>query len=180
MKILMIHEVRDWMLQLDLSEYDIITFDDGLYTQYLHYKHFLKFKKPLYFFVTTGITASEAEGQDKNVIAAAEAHDRYRDYGMTKHFMKWSQIHEIYNTPGCYIGGHGHTHIRVKDMPLPMQLELVANECIEMMNIFQSQEIKIDSFCFPYNDEVIGYAHYLKKFGIDKIFGKERIAIERI
>lgn len=180
MKVLMIHEVHDWMLEKDLSEYDVITFDDGLYTQYLHYKHFLKFGKPLFFFITTRITAAKGEFQDPNVISCSEAHSKYREYGSTNHYMNWEQIHELAETPGCYIGGHGCTHVRVKDMPLPMQLNIVANECIDMMNDFQKQHLKIESFCFPYNDEVIGYKHYLQKFGVRVFFGKERIAIERI
>jgi len=38
-KVLMIHEVTENLFNLPLENY-ILTFDDGLYSQYYHFKHF--------------------------------------------------------------------------------------------------------------------------------------------
>lgn len=174
----MIHEVHDWMLKLDLSDYDIITFDDGLYSQYNHYKHFLQFGKPLYFFISTGIVCPEDVTQNSDVVSCSDAHALYRDKSDLSSYVKWSQIREIYNTDNCFIGGHSHLHIRMKRIPITIRYLLVKDECQLMCGSFTKQNIKIDSFCFPYNEDIFGYRPYLKDKGITKFFGKERIPIE--
>lgn len=173
----MIHEVRSWMLDLDLSNFDVITFDDGLATQYKHYKHFLKFAKPLYFFISTDIICDGE--QDQNVIACAEAHEFSRRYD-NRHYMTWEQIKEINKTQNCFIGGHSHTHPRLKQLGIRQQYTRAKKEVFEMRKEFLKQDIEIKSFCYPYNEEVIGYASELKRIGITEIFGKERIAIEEL
>jgi hypothetical protein len=177
-KTLMIHDVRDWMLKLDLSDFDVITFDDGLYSQYKHYKHFLQFGKPLYFFVSTDIVCPEREQQVKETVDSKTAHDLYFKEGNRKFYMKWSQIKEIYNTEGCHIGGHGHTHKRLRGEPLVWAYQTVKDECENMLNTFKEHNISIDSFGFPYNEDIFGYRPTLKVEGVKDFFGNERIRVE--
>lgn len=179
MKILMIHEVRKWMLDLDLSEYDIITFDDGLYSQYYYYKHFLKFNKPMYFFISTKITCPEKTFQNEVFPRCDIAHQEFFENGVKRNYMKWSQIKEIYNTKNCFIGGHSHNHYRLKDKSLRESVKICQADINEMLREFRYNDIEINSFCFPYNEDIMGYRAALKDHKIT-YFGNERIAIEEL
>ena len=151
MKTLMLHHIHDWMLDLDCSEFDILTFDDGLESQYKYHEHFNKFKKPMYFFISTSMPD-------------------------TGHHMSWKavkELSELYN-----VGGHSHNHPDLRNTKITSQLETVKNECQMMMAEFEKHEIKIDSFCFPYNYEALGYRSILKSYGIEKFFGSERIDVD--
>lgn len=175
----MIHEVEDWMLDIDLSKYNVITFDDGLFSQYKHYKHFLLFGKPLYFFISTDIVCPEGEEQEENVISCREAHERYRRGNKTS-YMTWNQIKTL-QYQGCVIGGHGHTHLNFRGGSRGIQKIYwkIKGECKKMVDTFKDHEIEIDSFCFPYNDDVFGYRPLLKEYGVKHFFGGERIPIEK-
>lgn len=177
---LMIHEVQDWMLDLDLSNFKTITFDDGLYSQYKHYNHFLKFNVPLYFFISTDIVCPENEIQNNEIISCEKAHIEYFTNNNKKNYMKWSQIYEIYNTPNCFIGGHSHTHKRTKILPIKEQIFTTKIETEQMMENFNKNGIIIQSFCYPYNEESIGYKNVLKEFNVTDFFGKNRIPIESL
>lgn len=153
MNVLMIHEVEDWMLDLDLSEYDMFTFDDGYKSQYNNYKHFQKFNKPMKFFVPTLLLGA-------------------------KNYMTWDQANELHSTANCSIGGHSHSHPDLRNIPIDMQYFLVQNECTNMMHEFGKRNITVNSFCYPYNHEALGYKHILSNFGIKYYYGSERKDIE--
>ena len=176
----MIHEVEEWMLDIDLSEYDVITFDDGLFSQYKHYKHFMSFGKPMYFFISTDIVCPEDVEQDESVVSCREGHRRYEKGDKTP-YMTWAQIKTLQHN-GCIIGGHGHTHLRVKKGGRGIQKTYwkIKGECKRMVETFKHHEIEVDSFCFPYNDDVFGYRPTLKEYDVKNFFGDERIPIENI
>jgi hypothetical protein len=177
-KVLMLHSITDEHLKLDLSDYDVFTFDDGLVSQYKHYKHFLSYGKPMHFFISTNIVCPEGVEQNKEVISSGDAHSNYFRDGDLSNFMKWSQIKEIYNKPNCYIGGHGHNHLRLKHENFIKAYKVVKVECKTMMDEFNRQGIEIDSFCFPYNEDIFGYRPSLKEHGVIKFFGEERIDVD--
>lgn len=180
MKALMIHEVHDWMLDLDLSNFDILTFDDGLYSQYKNYKHFLKFNKPMYFFVCTGSICPEETFQNKEVISCDYAHELFFDYGDRTNYVKWSQVHEINSNDLCTIGGHSHYHPALRNTKLIDQSLIVKSDVEMMLNEFKEQNIEISSFCYPYNYETYAWAAWLAPHGVHKFFGGERTPIEEL
>lgn len=173
MNIIAIHEVTDEVLSKDLSEFDILTFDDGLYSQYLHYKHFLKYQKPMYFFISTALVSFREQSDE--VVTSAEAHKDWRERVSLKYFMNWEQIKEIHTNELCHIGGHGCYHFDLRNKSLDEQLRISTNESICMMNDFDDHGVTINSFCYPYNHEAIGYKTYLTKRGINNFFGNNRI-----
>lgn len=176
MKTVVIHGVNDEILNLDLSEFDILTFDDGLYTQYKHYKHFLKFNKPMYFFISTALVSFK----DKSdlYVTSQEAHLDWTKNASLKHFMSWKQIKEIESNELCHIGGHGCYHFDLRDATLEKQARISRNEVINMLNDFHDHDITINSFCFPYNHQALGYKTYLQNHGINQFFGSERTLVE--
>jgi hypothetical protein len=179
-KILMIHEVEPWMLELDLSEFDEITFDDGLYSQYKNYKHFLKYKKPLLFFISTNIVCEEVRTQNEEVIKCSDAHKLFFEDNNKSNYMTWNQIKEIEKTSNCKIGGHSHFHKKYKSKKIKEIYEKLTNCTKTMMDIFNQQEIKIIDFCYPYNKNYPLYETILKKEEIINFYGEERIAIEEL
>ena len=176
MKTLLVHQVDEWMLDLDLTSFDIITFDDGLYTQYKYYKEFLKLKKPLYFFISTSIICNG--NQSKELIKCNEAHDLYFKSGDTSHYMTWEQVHEL-NDNGCIIGGHSDTHPYLNNMSFIKQLKESYSQSRMMMKVFNEHNISVTSFAYPYNFKCAGY-DVLKRNGITQFFGDERIEIETL
>lgn len=177
MKILMIHEIEPWMLDLDLSEYDEITFDDGLYTQYKHYKHFLKFNKPLIFFISTNIICREQ--QNTNLISCSEAHKLFFEKNDNSYYMTWEQIQEIYSTSNCYIGGHSHNHNQYTDNNIRDLYFKLKSDTESMIIEFQKQNINITKFCFPYNKEYPLYKQILLDSEITEFYCNERIELKR-
>lgn len=178
--ILMIHEVYDWMLELDLSDY-IITFDDGLFSQYKYLQHFLKFDTPKIFFISTNIIAPEHIVQNNETIACAKAHKLFFENKDVSNYMKWSQVKEIVSSDNCFIGGHSHFHkdlrgeIKIKELH-----EHLKNDTKLMFNSFKEHDVIITDFCFPYNYEAPLYKEILKQSGIKNFYGMERVAIEEL
>lgn len=169
----MIHEITENILNINLDklkEFDILVFDDGLYSQFKNYKHFLKLNKPLYFAITTSIICNEDIIQNENVEPCHIAHEKAFK-GNFEDYMKLSQIKEIYNNKNCFITGHNHYHKVYKD------IKGAKNDFIMMNEFFKNNNIKIDSYCFPYNNENSMTSIFLKKY--NKVFGKNRTPIER-
>ena len=178
-KILMIHEVKEWMLELDLSNFKEITFDDGLYSQYKHIEHFKKFNVPLTFFISTNIILEDEKLQNKEItLDCRSAHQNHFTNNDKSQYMTWNQIKEIHNNENCYIGGHSHNHYSYKLKDLKTLFYDLTIDTELMINTFKQNNIIIDKFCFPYNTELPLYKGLLKKQKITKFYGQERIAIE--
>lgn len=167
--ILMIHEVAEWIFDLPLQDYTL-TFDDGLYTQYLYFDKINKIDTDKIFFITTGIVATEQTTQTNTFITCSAAHDAFFNTGELKHYMNWSQIKKIAMEPECSIGGHSHYHNRPN-------MKTMINDTNLMCDAFKQQELQTDCFCFPYNDECEVYKRVLQKRGFKKFYGSNRIDI---
>lgn len=164
--VLMIHEVDDWMFDLPLEDY-ILTFDDALYTQYVHFDKFKQIDTKKIFFVSTGIVATEQTVQDDEFVLCAEAHAQLFETGDLKHYMKWSQIKEIDEDPLCEIGGHSHLHGHFNASHMMDDTRL-------MLETFHQQGMRPTSFCWPYNEENAVYRAVLLHNGFTKFYGAER------
>lgn len=170
--VLMIHEFKEDFLNLNLEDY-ILTFDDGLYTQYLFLDELLKIDTDKYFFISSGIVCEEYKKQDNSYITCYDAHKKAFNNNFLN-YMKWSQIKEIFNKPKCYIGCHSHYH------------KLKTADCVECIiednklmnnNFLKNINFIPDSFCFPYNYETPLYKEILSKKGFKNFYGLERIDI---
>jgi len=173
--VLMIHEFKKDFLDLPLEDY-ILTFDDGLYSQYLFLDELLKIDTEKYFFISSGIVCEEDIKQDNTYITSYDAHKKAFKGNFTN-YMKWSQIKEINNKKNCYIGGHSHYHnIGTADC-----VECIIKDNRSMIYEFikHLERIPID-FCFPYNYTTPLYKEILTLKGIENFYGSERININDI
>ena len=168
-KVLMIHEVCEDLLSLPGLDDFILTFDDGLYSQFKYFESIIKIPTSKYFFISTNIVAKENEEQNPEYIKCSDAHEMYFTTGTREHYMNWEQIKHIYNSQDCYIGGHSHDHIR--------NCENIFTDTNLMLSKFILHNITIDSFCFPYNMELKYYKELLMTKNIRSFFGPERVDV---
>lgn len=174
----MIHEVRDWMFDLPLSNY-ILTFDDGLYSQYYYHEEFLKFNTPMYYFVSANIICDST--QSNEFPDCRTAHQK-AFAGNKEDYMTLEQIKHLHSVPNVTIGGHSYAHNRIEDLELITLIEHINKDTELMLNWFETNlNYKPTSFCFPYNKNPHNlYSAYLRKKGFKEFFGAERIPIEKL
>jgi len=176
---LMIHEFSKKYLKLPLEKY-ILTFDDGLYSQYCCLKDLKKIKTEKIFFISTGILATGK--QSNNFVPCYKAHEKFFKEGNTEDYMNLEQIKELMHS-GFEIGGHGNLHLDFRNKKIDVISKLIQlKKDTEHMTAFFQKELKIKptKFCFPYNMEHFGYKRMLINFGYTDFFGKERIDINSL
>ena len=165
----MLHEIEDNMFDYPLQDY-ILTFDDGLYTQYIHFDKIKKIDTEKIFFINTGIVASEQTDQSDEYIKCHLAHNKLFKTGDLSHYMNWSQIQEIGRDPQCEIGAHSHMHVRHTGFNTIRDTKL-------MMKCFSDKNFNPERFCFPYNDDNEVYKCILRQHGFTKFYGMNRVDI---
>lgn len=176
MRILELHEITNNHLNFDYSEFDMITFDDGLYSQFKYFEFFKSLNIPLVYFISGNIICPEyIENQNPN-ITCIEAHQkiglnlnghRYtqnKDY--LNSYMKMSQIRYI--SKYAEIGGHGFNHLICNNWG---DIREEVDNCLEIL-----KEFSIKKYCLPYNQSSKKYELYLKSKNLE-VFGSGRLNI---
>ena len=177
--VLMIHEVRESIFNLPLENY-ILTFDDGLYSQYYYYPRFRDIPTEKIYFISSNILC--AGSQSSGFPSCEEAHEKAFS-GNCEDYMTLEQVKELSKEPLVSIGAHGHNHIRFGHFSMTTEkMQLIATDTQEMLHWFYTNlGTRPIRFCFPYNDDVDGlYSGMLKRFGFTEFFGKERIDIQSL
>lgn len=180
----MIHEVTEDILNINkdiLKQYRLITFDDGLYSQYKHIEFFKSLDIPLIFFISTNII-NTSNVFNHNIICST-AHDNFFNNNDVSSYMSTEQIKEIYYTNNCYIGFHSHNHtyhkISKKFSLNKLYTDLVLDTELGK-EFFKEHNMKFNLFCYPYNKELPLYELILKRNGIKHLYGKGRKDIQEL
>mgnify|MGYP003624207817 FL=1 len=173
--VLMIHEFKEEYFDIPLDKY-ILTFDDGLYTQYKFIDELKKINTEKIFFISSNIICPEDKDQDDNFIKCIDAHKKAFNNDFTN-YMKWSQIKKIDSLDNCFIGCHSHFH------------QLKTASCVECI-ILDNRLMMFDfiknlgyvprKFCFPYNYQTPLYKEILSLKGFKSFYGNERIDINTL
>jgi peptidoglycan/xylan/chitin deacetylase (PgdA/CDA1 family) len=177
--LLMIHEVREWMFDLPLNDY-ILTFDDGLYSQYYYNDRFKQLTTQRIYYVSSGIVSSGLQSQD--FPTCVDAHIKARA-GNTEDYMTVDQIKELMQDPNVIIGAHSHSHTRLDNFTsLAEKVRYINEDTEQMIQWFEANlGFKPTHFCFPYNEDPHGlYKGLVKKFGITDCVGLGRTPIETL
>jgi peptidoglycan/xylan/chitin deacetylase (PgdA/CDA1 family) len=173
--VLMIHEFNEKYFDLPLEQY-ILTFDDGLYSQYAFIDELQKINTQKIFFISSQIVCHEEVTQDDTCISCIDAHNAAFS-GSYMHYMKWSQIKYISSLENCIIGCHGHSHI----YNIVSDTRTMIRDTREMTKIFKTQFGRVPNhFCFPYNIESQIYRGILCSYGFKYFYGNERIDINKL
>lgn len=172
----MLHEVNhDTLFKvLKIPTKATITFDDGLYTQFLNKEYFERFKRVI-FFINPTILCKDEEHQSTAFIKCADAHKKAFK-GNFENYMTLNQVKELYNS-GFEIGSHSYEHKYFKT------LKEIKDDIEKSLNFFKNHNIKIKSYCFPYNQDSKNPLFKLELSRIYKnieFFGSNRIPIEVI
>lgn len=171
---IMLHEMRESPI---VPADRLLTFDDGLATQFIHARTIPNRK---IFFISTNIIC-ETGKQSAEFITAPDAHKKAFS-GNMENYMTIEQIRELYSI-GNEIGGHSHFHHNLdKFSTLREKVDHIKMDTELMLEWFQRNlGIEVESFCFPYNDDVDGvYQAILRTYGINMFYGRERININEI
>jgi peptidoglycan/xylan/chitin deacetylase (PgdA/CDA1 family) len=170
--VLMIHEMREEFLKLPLQDY-ILTFDDGLYSQYYFFDAIKKIKTKKIFFISTDIVAKESVKQSDNFTDCDRAHYKALHTSNLEDYLKWSQIREIDKDKDCYIGGHSHSHYRLTE-----NFSRLNNDTKRMKETFiEKLDYSPNKFCYPYNQDSKLYERILYVHGFNEQYGDGRIDI---
>ena len=168
--ILMIHEVSERIFELPLENY-ILTFDDGLYSQYYHWPKIQAIPTKKYFFISSNIVC-KYETQNPNFITSVDAHKKAQQ-----------GIKELKRDDNVVIGGHGHSHRNLNDIErVTDQFKFVSEDTRNMMAWFSFfLDYVPTAFCFPYNNDLNGmYQGMISRYGFTEYYGKERISVESL
>jgi len=177
--VLMIHEIEQEMFDLPLENY-ILTFDDGLYSQYYYWPAFQKINTEKIYFISSGCIA--ANRQSTNFPSCETAHQK-AFLGNFEDYMTVEQIKELSKDPLVTIGCHGHFHYRLSEMPTLSDKIVYLNKDIEKMIYWFDENFQSVPrvFCYPHNDELYGiYKAMLSRLGFTDFYGKERIPIQKL
>ena len=181
----MIHELSQEMFELPLEDY-ILTFDDGLYTQYKYLEQLKALQTPKIFFVSTNLVRGAGTVPSDEFLYCGKAHEKAFN-GNLENYMSWDEILEIHNTDGCVIVGHRHDHLKLWEMKSTRaRFNNLTQDTKSMIKTFKNKGIKIDSYCFPYNYVDPLLSGVLKRLKIPYLYServehlnKERIGIEK-
>ena len=173
MKVLEIHEIIEQMLNLDLTGFDVFTFDDCLYSQYKYYDFFKSFKKPMFYFFSTAIYR---RNEVPKIVRCDIAHKQAILEHNYSGYMSLDEIHELAIAEN--IGLHGRNHLYLNNLNKFDQLKICHSETESMVFDFKKYGLTPEYFQAPYNYPSF-YLNFLKKYGIFKTFCN-RINIETL
>ena len=213
-RIIMIHEVNELVLETlrtKTTPQDILTFDDGLYSNYMYLDKLQALPNTKIFFFSTAIVRPEIMRPNTKIINCAIAHTKLkvRDNAGLSNYMSFQELTEISELPNCFLGVHGHKHIRIIGKTMPRSL-ITLNETLtekpkELLDILRKDIYEMitryhlifgqfpNKFCFPYNDENLllrgilnqEYKKLLDLSGTNqreeiKLYGKGRINVSEL
>jgi len=115
-KVYLFHEINNEIIKdiIELSKNEpeaILTFDDGLYSNYLYLNELKKLPNKKIFFISLGILRNTDIKPNSTFIKCSEAH-RQQD---TSFYMSINEVNEIENLSpkyNCFIGLHGVNHLK--------------------------------------------------------------------
>lgn len=178
--ILMIHEVDSFLFEnVDLKNY-ILTFDDGLYSQFYHYDKIKKIDTQKIFFISSNIVCTGK--QSLTFPTCREAHEKSFK-GNNEDYMSLEQIEFLKNEENVTIGGHGHFHKNLNTFKnLKEKVSYIKKDTELMLEWFEKNlKFTPNKFCFPYNDDMNElYKLILKTYGFDEFYGKKRLSISQV
>ena len=175
----MIHEVTEKLFDLPLEDY-ILTFDDGLYSQYYYFDKLRLIPTEKIFFISSNIICNGPQSME--FPACRVAHNK-AFLGNTEDYMTVEQIKELMSDPLTSIGGHSHTHTRLTTYTkLIEKLQHIKQDTDLMLAWFRNTlNFSPTKFCFPYNENYQGiYSSILKRYGFTEFYGQERKPVETL
>ena len=170
MKVLEIHEVKEEYLRKEYySSFDLLTFDDGLYSQFYYRDFFANLGKPLIYFVSSGILRTTGSPSFKSPLQA------HNDFFTFKDSSAYMTLEELKLLKG-EVQYHLHFHPYLKQYHGVKRMQIIMNE-VNLSKSFIS-EFNCSKFCYPYNYKDDFLTWNLKKLGFTEFYGPGRLNFE--
>lgn len=171
--ILEIHEITPKILDFiknpkNLRGIELLTFDDGLYSQFYYRAAFENLNIDRVYFISSAIICPENVEQQIIDIPCHTAHQMVFNIRDCSAYMKMSQI-QILQNEGAEVGSHSHEHKHFTDFSdFKINLEL-------SLKIFKQNNIIIKKYLAPYNHRFLLGDAYVDYIGLKNILGRVRI-----
>lgn len=184
--VLMIHEIKYDLFQLPLQDY-ILTFDDGLFSQY-YFSPLLKninTRKILFISGKYVCRYNEKRPTYPTFYYSTTAEDARKCFDKSKgivdhHYMTIPEIKHMKGL-GFEIGGHGYDHIKTYSKKIEKRVEEMTDDTEKMIYWMQNiLGVEPKSYCFPFNIEHDFLKEILRRKGIEEFYGKERIDVNEL
>lgn len=184
--ILMIHEINKEYLQKKYIRWEdfILTFDDCLFSQYYYWEFFQNLKTEKILFIPCELINNfprrdQFRLEYMNFPTCEESFLKRKSN--PENYMSLNEIEHIIDcTPDLILGGHGFSHIRLEGTKIE-KINCFKNDVIKMINWFRRKfRLNLRYYCYPFNEEIPLGDIILKAYGIDKVFGKDRIDVREI
>lgn len=176
--VLMVHEVDERLFDLPLEQY-VLTFDDGLFTQYKFIDQLQEIPTTKIFYITTGTICEHSSYQSQKYITCTDAHNKYFQSGVTEDYMTWKQIRYISSLDGCYIGAHSHNHKNYMHYELPIS-HMIDDVRVMKQTFIDNLGYIPEEFCFPYNYIPEVYDRYIQLKGFKTTYSINRVDVNDI
>lgn len=110
----MIHDIREEYFSLRLDQY-VLTFDDGLFSQYYYFPMFKRFQSERIYFITTAFIKSGKirplfNGEHLRPLKSKEYMYAASIKGEFGHFVTTEELQLLSTRENVKIGAHGHSH----------------------------------------------------------------------
>lgn len=160
--ILELHEINFNVLQklkidkINGISYPVITFDDGLYSQYYYYSQLRKIfpDSTFIYFISTDIICPLPDHIYQIInVDCRTAHTLYFDRMDRTAYMTIAQIKNLADSKNCIIGGHGHKHYfpSIGKHGLKKDYYNWKEDFHSMERWFKDNNLELDYYCCPYN-----------------------------
>lgn len=167
--------------KLQLRDY-VLTFDDGLFSQYYYWPLLRNLPVKKIFFITTNFIGVDGLGKRKywkgkmqEFPNCFEALEDYRETGNKENYMRLEELQEIMQEHNVIIGGHGHNHIKFYHNRNQMEQDVIS-----MMEWFDKHlGFRPKHYAYPHYVSPVGMDAILRKYGIKHTYGDWRIEIEQ-
>lgn len=186
MNIIGIHELNENIIHNINNNYanNILTFDDGLFTQFL-FKDKINNKKRIYFICPSLVNI--VNEQSSNFVLCTEAMTEHFRNHNNKYYMNINQI-KILLTEGYEIGAHSfyHRHIKYEtnsdtikhymsntkgSLLCVKNDEYIKNDTEQMLNWFNiNLNIIPNKYCYPFNQKTEKLETILQQYGFNDFY----------
>ena len=186
MKYFTVHSVCEDFFKMDLSDY-ILTFDDGLYSQFFYWNLIDQIKTEKILFITTGaiLPSNKVREQYKdkfvNFKDCFESLLLWKNKNQRSNYMTLGELKYISSNYDVEIGAHSHNHYRLFQYGMTIVEKLLGmkKDVNTMFEWFETHlGIRPTSYCFPFNQYDSYLESILQTEGITQFFGSEREEIE--
>jgi hypothetical protein len=185
METLAIHGINPIFFKCNFKDY-ILTFDDGLYSQYYYLPLIKEMKNQKIFFICSGLVGNDKKREQFNGVYKEfpdcyHSLATYRKSGDKSNYMNLDEVKNLVDSIGLEnVGCHSHNHIKEYNQPLFEKIKIIKDDIELMLEWFEKNlNIKPIKYAFPHYVDDYFLKLILKDYGFKEFYGRERIAIEK-